>query len=100
VPLGTSYIQKTIRLLTLEDSIFDRACAALGGLERVEPGGLERLFARPTLPMGIQHLRHLHTTENPRSFQAATPPSSATARMYPISRSVVTASVEIFPSSQ
>jgi hypothetical protein len=36
VPLGTSYIIKTIRLLTLEDSIFDRACAALGGLERAQ----------------------------------------------------------------
>ena len=34
MPLGTSYIIKTIRLLTLEDSIFDRACTALGGLER------------------------------------------------------------------
>jgi hypothetical protein len=36
VPLGTSYIVKTIRLLTLEDSIFDRACAAFGGLERAQ----------------------------------------------------------------
>ncbi len=36
MPLGTSYIIKTIRLLTLEDSIFDRACAALGGLERAQ----------------------------------------------------------------
>jgi hypothetical protein len=33
VPLGTSYIIKTIRLLALEDSIFDRTCGALGGLE-------------------------------------------------------------------
>lgn len=36
MPLGTSYIIKTIRLLTLEDSIFDRACIALGGLERAQ----------------------------------------------------------------
>jgi hypothetical protein len=36
VPLGTSYIVKTIRLLNLEDSIFDRACDALGGLERAQ----------------------------------------------------------------
>ena len=36
MPLGTSYIIKTIRLLALEDSIFDRACAALGGLERAQ----------------------------------------------------------------
>jgi hypothetical protein len=36
VPLGTSYIVKTIRLHTVEDSIFDRACEALGGLERAQ----------------------------------------------------------------
>jgi hypothetical protein len=36
VPLGTSYIVKTIRLLALENVIFDRACEALGGLERAQ----------------------------------------------------------------
>ncbi len=36
MPLGTSYIVKTIRLLNLEDVIFDRACDALGGLERAQ----------------------------------------------------------------
>lgn len=34
MPLGTSYIVKTIRLLAEENRIFDRACDALGGLER------------------------------------------------------------------
>jgi hypothetical protein len=34
VPFGTSYIVKTIRLLNIEDSIFNRACEALGDLER------------------------------------------------------------------
>jgi hypothetical protein len=36
VPLGTSYIVKTIRLLALENLVFDRACEALGGLERAQ----------------------------------------------------------------
>jgi hypothetical protein len=36
VPLGASYIVKTIRLLALENLIFDRACDALGGLERAQ----------------------------------------------------------------
>jgi hypothetical protein len=34
MPLNTSYIVKTIRLLMGEDKTFDRACVALGGLER------------------------------------------------------------------
>jgi hypothetical protein len=34
VPLNTSYIVKTIRLLSLEAMVFDQACEALGGLER------------------------------------------------------------------
>ena len=36
MPFGTSYITKTIRLLPLENSVFDRACDALGGLERAQ----------------------------------------------------------------
>jgi hypothetical protein len=36
VPLGASYIVKTIRLLAIEDQIFDLACGALGGLERAQ----------------------------------------------------------------
>jgi hypothetical protein len=36
VPLNTSYIVKTIRLTRLEDSIFNAACDALGGLERAQ----------------------------------------------------------------
>jgi hypothetical protein len=36
VPFGTSYIVKTIRLLNYEDSVFDLACAALGGMERAQ----------------------------------------------------------------
>jgi hypothetical protein len=36
VPLGTSYIVKTIRLLALENFVFDSACDALGGLERAQ----------------------------------------------------------------
>jgi len=36
VPLGTSYIIKTIRLLAVEDAIFNSACDALGGLERAQ----------------------------------------------------------------
>jgi hypothetical protein len=36
VPLNTSYIVKTIRLLNIEDAIFNRACEALGGLERAQ----------------------------------------------------------------
>jgi hypothetical protein len=36
VPLGTSYIVKTIRLLSLEDVIFNGACDALGGIERAQ----------------------------------------------------------------
>jgi hypothetical protein len=36
VPLNTSYIVKTIRLHGFENSIFDRACDALGGLERAQ----------------------------------------------------------------
>lgn len=36
MPLGTSYIVKTIRLLAVENAIFDAACEALGGLERAQ----------------------------------------------------------------
>jgi hypothetical protein len=36
VALGTSYIIKPIRLLAIEDLIFDHACDALGGLERAQ----------------------------------------------------------------
>jgi len=36
LPFGTSYIVKTIRLLMYEDSVFDAACEALGGLERAQ----------------------------------------------------------------
>ena len=36
MPFGTSYIVKTIRLLNYEDSVFNQACAALGGLERAQ----------------------------------------------------------------
>lgn len=36
MPLGTSYIVKTIRLLAIENFIFDSACDALGGLERAQ----------------------------------------------------------------
>ena len=36
MPLGTSYIVKTIRLLSLEDVIFNGACDALGGIERAQ----------------------------------------------------------------
>ena len=36
MPFGTSYITKTIRLLPLEDHVFDSACEALGGLERAQ----------------------------------------------------------------
>ena len=36
MPLNTSYIVKTIRLLDMEFRIFERACAALGGLERAQ----------------------------------------------------------------
>jgi hypothetical protein len=36
VPLGTSYIIKTIRLHVAEDAIFNSACDALGGLERAQ----------------------------------------------------------------
>lgn len=33
MPLGTSYIIKTIRLLAIEDEVIRRACDALGGIE-------------------------------------------------------------------
>jgi hypothetical protein len=33
VPLGTSYVLKTLRLLSEEELIFTRACHALGGME-------------------------------------------------------------------
>jgi hypothetical protein len=36
MPLGTSYILKTLRLHPLENTIIDRACEALGGLERAQ----------------------------------------------------------------
>jgi hypothetical protein len=36
LPLGTSYIIKTIRLLPIEDHAFNQACEALGGLERAQ----------------------------------------------------------------
>jgi hypothetical protein len=36
MPLGTSYILKTLRLHPLENMIIDRACEALGGLERAQ----------------------------------------------------------------
>jgi hypothetical protein len=36
MPFGTSYITKTIRLLPLENAVFDGACEALGGLERAQ----------------------------------------------------------------
>jgi hypothetical protein len=36
VPLGASYIVKTIRLLATEDRIVSLACGALGGLERAQ----------------------------------------------------------------
>ena len=36
MPLGTSYIIKTIRLHVAEDAIFNSACDALGGLERAQ----------------------------------------------------------------
>ena len=36
MPFGTSYITKTIRLLPLENHVFDSACDALGGLERAQ----------------------------------------------------------------
>jgi hypothetical protein len=36
MPFGTSYITKTIRLLPLENTVFDLACEALGGLERAQ----------------------------------------------------------------
>ncbi len=36
MPFGTSYITKTIRLLPLENTVFDRTCEALGGLERAQ----------------------------------------------------------------
>ncbi len=36
MPLGTSYIVKTIRLLNLENAIFDAVCESLGGLERAQ----------------------------------------------------------------
>ncbi len=36
MPLGTSYITKTLRLMPLENLVFDRACEALGGLERAQ----------------------------------------------------------------
>ncbi len=36
MPFGTSYITKTIRLHPLESLVFDRACEALGGLERAQ----------------------------------------------------------------
>jgi hypothetical protein len=36
MPFGTSYITKTIRLMPLENMVFDRACGALGGLERAQ----------------------------------------------------------------
>ena len=36
MPFGTSYIVKTIRLLAIENSVFDQACAALGDMERAQ----------------------------------------------------------------
>jgi len=36
VPFGTSYIVKTIRLLSQENMVFDQACVALGDLERAQ----------------------------------------------------------------
>jgi hypothetical protein len=36
VPLNTSYIVKTIRLTEMEYRVFERACDALGGLERAQ----------------------------------------------------------------
>ncbi len=36
MPFGTSYITKTIRLLPLENHVFDSACDALGELERAQ----------------------------------------------------------------
>jgi hypothetical protein len=53
VPFGTSYIVKTIRLLPVEDSIFDRACDALGGLERAHLMQEAVLFE--TFRLGIRY---------------------------------------------
>lgn len=36
MPVGTSYIVKTIRLLPYENMVFDHACDALGDLERAQ----------------------------------------------------------------
>ncbi len=36
MPLGTSYITKTIRMHPVENTAFDQACDALGGLERAQ----------------------------------------------------------------
>jgi hypothetical protein len=36
MPFGTSYIIKTIRLLSLEDLVIKQACSALGGIERAQ----------------------------------------------------------------
>jgi hypothetical protein len=53
VPFGTSYIVKTIRLLPIEDSIFDRTCDALGGLERAQLMQEAVLFE--TFRLGIRY---------------------------------------------
>ena len=36
MPLNASYIVKTIRLTVFEDLVFNKACDALGGLERAQ----------------------------------------------------------------
>ncbi|HET9595097.1 MAG TPA: hypothetical protein VFP65_05935 [Anaeromyxobacteraceae bacterium] len=36
MPFGTSYITKTLRLHPIENHVFDKACEALGGLERAQ----------------------------------------------------------------
>ena len=53
MPFGTSYIVKTIRLLPIEDSIFDRTCDALGGLERAQLMQEAVLFE--TFRLGIRY---------------------------------------------
>jgi hypothetical protein len=57
MPFGTSYITKTIRLLPLENSVFNRACDALGSLERAQLMQEAVLFEAFRLGIRYSHSR-------------------------------------------
>lgn len=72
MPFGTSYITKTIRLLPLENHVFDSACDALGGLERAQLMQEAVLFE--VFRLGI---RFSDTTRRPSRSPGRTCPTGA-----------------------